>query len=415
MKRTIALLATLAAVFAWPGAAGAATGDLVGTVTFANDCSSSIGVGIAFDGANLWYSCYYAPGSNDLYRADPITGAVTASYSLAGGLGALSYDATRNVIWAGYGGGSAPSDTVYQITLDGSQNATGIAPAFQTGDFCGLDDGLAFDARGPGALDDVIYYSDDCFTTTLVAYDLTGVAVESFPWTGTGCYNSGLAIGGQLLFQGSDGCNHVWVIDKTTKAAAFDFATTVPGDVNFRDEDLECDTHTFAPIQVMWSKEAYSPMRAAAFEIPTGTCGTGGVSEENHGAMTGGGSAFTSSGVRVTHGFELYCSPTDGTSNLEVNWGKGKRFHLTSLDSASCTDDPAIAPEPPTADFDTYTGSGTGTYSGVPGATAEWTFTDAGEPGTSDSVKLTIKDASNVVVLSVTGTLNSGNHQAHAA
>ena len=130
--------------------------------------------------------------------------------------------------------------------------------------------------------------------------------------------------------------------------------------------------------------------------------------------MTGGGSVFTSAGVRVTHGFELNCDAAKGPNNLQVNWGKGNRFHLTDLTSAACSDDASISEDMPVAGFDTYKGKGTGKYNGVPGATAEWTFTDAGEPGVADSVTLTIKDAGAVTVLSVTGTLSNGNHQAHA-
>ena len=132
------------------------------------------------------------------------------------------------------------------------------------------------------------------------------------------------------------------------------------------------------------------------------------------GRVTGGGSVFTSSGMRVTHGFELHCDAATGPNNLQVNWGKGNRFHLTSLTSAACSDDASISEEMPVAGFDTYTGKGTGNYNGVPGATAEWTFTDAGEPGVADSVTLTIKDAGATTVLTVTGTLSNGNHQAHA-
>jgi triacylglycerol esterase/lipase EstA (alpha/beta hydrolase family) len=58
----------------------------------------------------------------------------------------------------------------------------------------------------------------------------------------------------------------------------YDFPTAIAGDPNFRDEGLTCDTNTFAGEQVMWSKEAYSPMRAHAFVIPTGSCGVGGDS-----------------------------------------------------------------------------------------------------------------------------------------
>jgi len=260
--------------------ASAATGDHVGSVTFSVDCtnSSNLGVGIAYDGTNLWYSCY--DQSTDLYRANPQTGVVTASYSIAGGLGALSYDATRNVLWAGKGNPGESNEPVREIALNGAKDVIGSSVAFTVPGSCLVDDGLAFDARNVATpADDVIYYSNDCGTTTIRVFDLTGALVESFPWAGTACYNSGLAIGGQLLYQGSDGCSHAWVVDKTSKALAFDFSTAVASDPNFRDEDLECDPNTFTALskQVMWSKEAYNPQRAHAFEIPLNTCGVGGV------------------------------------------------------------------------------------------------------------------------------------------
>jgi hypothetical protein len=58
-----------------------------------------------------------------------------------------------------------------------------------------------------------------------------------------------------------------------------------------------------------------------------------------------------------------------------------------------CSDDPAIVPNQPNAGFDTYEGTGVGRYNGVDGATASWRFTDAGEPGTSDTAQITIWDA----------------------
>jgi hypothetical protein len=405
----VVLLAAVSALIGGSGTASAATGDLVGSVTFSQDCTgpSGLGTGIAFDGQYLWISCY---GANpDLLRADPVTGVVSATYNIAGGLGSVAYDATRNALWAGWG--NLDNGEVFLINLDAAHNVTTSTSQFFATDAitgCGLDDGIAYDGT-----DDTLYISADC-STTVWHYSTAGVLLGSFPWTGPDCYNSGLAIGGDLLFQGSDGCSHVWVVDKMTQAPAFDFSTAIAGDPNFRDEGLSCDTQTFASLgkQVMWSKEAYPPNRAHAFEIPLDTCGVGGEPAVPR-WMTGGGSVFTSSGVRVTHGFELYCSLSDGPNNLQVNWGKGNKFHLTSLTSAACTDDPAISPNPPTATFDTYTGSGTGTYNGQAGATADWTFTDAGEPGTNDTATLTIKNAANVVVLSVSGTLNSGNHQAH--
>lgn len=132
------------------------------------------------------------------------------------------------------------------------------------------------------------------------------------------------------------------------------------------------------------------------------------------GKMTGGGSVFMKDGTRVTHGFELNCNTANTPNNLEVNWGKGNKFHLDTLKSAICYDDKAIVPNPPSAGFDTYVGSGAGSYNGVAGATAKWTFTDAGEPGKNDKATLLIMDAKGNVVLDVSGLLKNGNQQAHA-
>ena len=123
---------------------------------------------------------------------------------------------------------------------------------------------------------------------------------------------------------------------------------------------------------------------------------------------------FGANSFRTTHGFELHCDKNNRPNNLEINWANGQNFHLEQLTSAFCFDDPAIAPKPPRAGFDTYVGVGTGRLNGVPGATAQWTFTDAGEPGTKDSATIKITDAGGTVVLNVTGKLEKGNQQAHA-
>ena len=173
---------------------------------------------------------------------------------------------------------------------------------------------------------------------------------------------------------------------------------------------MECDNVTFATqnTDAVWIKDAFDN-HIRAFAVARGTCISQGVRQ---GRMTGGGSVFTSAGVRVTHGFELHCDKTVGPNNLEINWGPGNSFHLENLTSAFCFNDPAISPFPPAAGFDTYKGGGTGRLNGVPGATAEWTFSDAGEPGRNDSARITIKVGATTV-LSISGNLNRGNHQAH--
>ena len=121
--------------------------------------------------------------------------------------------------------------------------------------------------------------------------------------------------------------------------------------------------------------------------------------------MTGGGSVFQ--GSRVTHGFELHCD-ISLPNNLEINW-EGNRFHLTQLDSATCSDDSNISEEQPVAGFDTFVGSGVGRLNGVDGATIDFKLTDAGEPGGGvDRAEFSIG-----MVLAVAGPLDKGNHQAH--
>ena len=253
-------------------ASAPAVGSQVGTLNFSQDCQAQangpgLGVGITYDGRYLWYSCYQS--SPDLVRADPFSGQVLASYDISGGLGALAYDATRNAIWAAPGSSTHAGD-VRLIQLDGAHNVTGSQVAFNTrvGPLSDLVDGLAYDAS-----DDSLYYSPDT-STTIYHLSTSGQQLGSFFWAGTSCYNSGLAIGGGLLYEGADGCNHVWAVYQSDPSLAYtDFST---GDN--RDEGLTCDPDTFSSqgLDVIWSKEAYSPMRAHAYVIPSGTCGVGG-------------------------------------------------------------------------------------------------------------------------------------------
>ena len=130
------------------------------------------------------------------------------------------------------------------------------------------------------------------------------------------------------------------------------------------------------------------------------------------GRMNGGGSVFAADGQRVTHGFQLSCNAARASNSLQVNWA-GNSFHLETLTSALCGDNPAISPgNPPNATFDTYAGRGTGRFNGAPAATAEWTFTDGGEPGSRDAATIVIRDATGATVLIASGTIQRGNHQA---
>jgi hypothetical protein len=336
-RSIVVCLFVIGGVLQIPLSASAATGDQVGSVTFGTNCPSGLGVGITFDGTNLWYSCDGMSGEtppDDLYRADPSTGDVTASYNIAGseGLGALAYDATRNAIWVGWGS-FAGAGTIRLIQLDESNDVTGTTVGFTADEAYSasplLDDGLAFDAQ-----DDSLYVSPDA-STTIYHYNAVppGVGsnlIGSFPWNGTDCYNSGLAIGGDLLFEGSNGCSHVWVVDKSTQAASFDFGT---GGV--RDEGLTCDSKTFAQ-DVVWSMEAYDSnfsgqtgnRRAFAFEVPTGTCGVGGEPGQNTLTVTNPGSG---SGT-ITFSYDETSTDCTLTASTGLNPSCSKAFdHGTTV------------------------------------------------------------------------------------
>jgi hypothetical protein len=135
--------------------------------------------------------------------------------------------------------------------------------------------------------------------------------------------------------------------------------------------------------------------------------------------FTGGGNLTGMTGpdlmsvTKVTHGFQVHCDAGDRPNNIEINWDRGNHFHLTTMLTAACTDNPGIFPEGPAAGCDTITGTGTGRYNGVEGATLEFMFSDAGEPGVNDGIMVRIKDVDGAVVLEASTTLTHGNHQAH--
>jgi len=131
------------------------------------------------------------------------------------------------------------------------------------------------------------------------------------------------------------------------------------------------------------------------------------------GRMTGGGKTTLPGGISITNGFTIHCDIVL-SNNLEINW-PGNKWHIDKpLTSALCIDDPAIAPAPPKAPFDTFFGEGLGRLNGVDGSLVKFTFVDAGEPGKNDMIQLQIFDLNNNLVLDVPLTkISNGNFQAH--
>lgn len=133
------------------------------------------------------------------------------------------------------------------------------------------------------------------------------------------------------------------------------------------------------------------------------------------GRMTGGGNLFNADGDKVTHGFELHCNIVRAPGNLQINWAHGTAFHLETITSSGCFNNELFSSSPRQAPFDTIWGRGTGRLNDGRRASAEWTFTDRGEPGREDTARIFIWDDEGNLILSVDPDLqlNGGNHQAH--
>jgi len=98
--------------------------------------------------------------------------------------------------------------------------------------------------------------------------------------------------------------------------------------------------------------------------------------------------------------------PAQSTAQPQVPAAQGQTAQPATAPQA-----PAATPQQPQAGFDTMAGQGTGKFNGQ-SATIEFKFTDAGEPGTNDTTTIVIKKGSTVV-LTVSGKITGGNHQAH--
>jgi len=118
----------------------------------------------------------------------------------------------------------------------------------------------------------------------------------------------------------------------------------------------------------------------------------------------------------VTHGFVLHCDPRRSDNLQVVDHYINESFHLQELWSAHCSDDPGIEPNPPDALFDTITGVGFGRCrQPARDCVVYFTFTDGGEPGgcVRDTADIQVFDDDGLVI-SVTGDVDCGNHQAHS-
>jgi hypothetical protein len=122
------------------------------------------------------------------------------------------------------------------------------------------------------------------------------------------------------------------------------------------------------------------------------------------GTMVGKGRLVDSTNGNVDYALKVRCSPTTPGSAFTAKWGSST-FQLSAVRTVDCKDDPAIAYDPPNADFDTQEGTGVGTVNGAPGWTIEWKSTDEGNGAgdVNDSQKIVIKNPAGATVINVFG------------
>jgi len=198
------------------------------------------------------------------------------------------------------------------------------------------------------------------------------------------------------------------------EGAAYDvdsFGITIPALATGTTLQLFSETNalTTTPDSLLWE--------VAALQLPIpmeeGALGrmTGGRNIQVDGAKIGG----------ARGGMTIHCDITL-SNNIQVTWGRGQtgnKWHLDKpITSAICIDDPLIDPTPPRAPFDTFIGEGVGRLNNVDGSAIRFTFIDAGEPGTSDYMEISIwhpgdDPDTDPVYFSAAGFLVGGNIQAH--
>ncbi|MCA9289540.1 MAG: hypothetical protein KDA25_00330 [Phycisphaerales bacterium] len=305
--------------------AAADVGDEIAVITVpVSGADTFCSIGCAFDGGYLHYTrC----GDENIYKIDPLSGALIDTF--ASGIpefpNAISYDATRNAIWIGCQGCNAVGMPIYlwHFGADGDPNTADdtvthefdipfglLNPA--TGNpflgFCFID-GIAFDAFDPNdPNDDGLWVSDDV-DDDLGLFALDGSLINGYapasvdPSLAT---TSGLAVGGPRIYLANNGGGDVFRADKFA-----DPLTLVDQfeNGNDRQEDMECDPVTFAPIEVMWVRTTPQggafPDVITAYEIEPGSCGLGGA--------PGASCEFEVQEVLCN------CNPDGGTDGYSVN------------------------------------------------------------------------------------------------
>lgn len=246
-------------------------GDIVAVVQIPVPSQYGVGVGIEADCGQPPTLYYTNTASAFLYSMDEFgndLGSVPILDSITGKtvtLGAISWDNLRKVLWGGTDGAGSPV-SIYQIDPE-----TGVATFAFTAATpgVGFTDGIFYDI-----IDDTIYISDDVSTEIDQHAASTGANIRTFTPTDSlgqplGLISGVLGGSGDVLYLGRNGLGLITQVKKSNGNFVAQFAS--PGG---RNADMACDEVSFAPLTVIWSKDAYNDT-IKAIEVEPGTCHCG--------------------------------------------------------------------------------------------------------------------------------------------
>jgi len=179
----------------------------------------------------------------------------------------MAYDSKHDVIWAC----EHNSNPVRIWKVDRSTGLATFAFTSATNSVGTFRDGITVDTN-----DDTIFISGDV-STTIEHHSQAGALLNVLTPlnAGGGILGgiSGLQVGvGDLMYLGRNGFGEIVQVRKSDGVFIGSFAS--PGG---RDEGLECDPRSFAPLVVMWSRDFNDPGRMDAIEVDPQTCRCGGV------------------------------------------------------------------------------------------------------------------------------------------
>jgi len=291
----VGVLATILILVVSVPSAFAAVGDVVATTTMPTTSFCSIGIAVDNQATPRGYidECFIGL----IQQVNLITGASLDSRNFAAEIpelpNAMAFDSSRGGNWiCTQNAQTTPvfGMPIYFQDFQGSFNSLADDTVSQeflitvppAGDFSfNFCDGLAINLNGAGAADDRLYFSDDINDLTEI-YDVFGThiaTINNVPIDASLSSGSGLAVGGSFLYLANDGGGDVFRADLGANANQPPFVDMFTSGDD-RQEDMECDPLTFAPIEVMWVRTTPQggafPNVITAYEIAAQTCGVGG-------------------------------------------------------------------------------------------------------------------------------------------